>query len=92
MAMNAATRVHFIIDRHRLNTGLVGDDETIMFHVIADLLEFCDAKAIDFDLVTEQAREHLLANATPTAARRSNKSVDQKTLHHRARLRTTRRF
>jgi hypothetical protein len=58
---NATKRAQFLIDRHKSETGLEGDDEIILDHILADLLEWCDQKRIDFDLQVETAREMVLA-------------------------------
>ncbi len=60
---NATKRAQFLIDRHRTETGLQGDAETILTHILGDLIEWCDAKRIDFDLQVEAAREMLLETA-----------------------------
>jgi hypothetical protein len=57
---NATKRAQFLIDRHKSETGLEGDGETILTHILADLLEWSDANRVDFDLQVESAREMLL--------------------------------
>jgi hypothetical protein len=56
----ASKRAQFLIDQHRANTGLSGDDETVLCHLLADLIEWSDEKRVDFDLQVENAREFVL--------------------------------
>jgi hypothetical protein len=46
------------IDSHKAGLGVEGEDETQLWHLIASLLEWCDAKNIDFDLQLELVREY----------------------------------
>ena len=59
----AATHAQRIIDRCRAEQGLEGDDGTILFHVLVDLIELCDARSIDFDAKLQQARDFLIAES-----------------------------
>lgn len=60
---NATKRAQFLIDRHRTETGLEGDDETILTHILGDIIEWCDEKRVDFDLQADAAREMLLESS-----------------------------
>ncbi len=65
-AMNEA--VHDAFRAHNAVTGLSNDepDEVQVWHLILTLLEFCDATTphIDFDAQVEDARNHMLTDAT----------------------------
>jgi len=50
-----------LIDDHRVAARLEGDDETILYHLIFDLLDWCDHKAIDFDATVSVVREDIRA-------------------------------
>lgn len=48
-----------LLNRHRADTGLEGDPEIIATHLLGDLIEWCDANNIDFDLLVQNTREML---------------------------------
>lgn len=56
MSKLAIGRAQALVDQHRLTTGLEGDDLVIFWHVIFDMLEWCDSKRIDFDCVLPEVR------------------------------------
>ena len=57
---DASIRAHQLIERHRKDHGLKDDDETVLCHLVAELIEWCDANRVDFDLQVDAAREMLL--------------------------------
>lgn len=52
-------RAKLTLERHRAETGLEGDPEIIAMHLLGDLIEWCDANQIDFDLLVQNTREML---------------------------------
>ncbi|WP_166306412.1 hypothetical protein [Bradyrhizobium sp. 2S1] len=48
-----------MLDRHRADTGLEGDQEIMLTHLLGDIIEWCDAHKVDFDLVVQSTREML---------------------------------
>ena len=47
------------LDSHRSRRGLERDNETVLIHLLADLIEWCDANHVDLDATIGQAREML---------------------------------
>lgn len=62
---NAAKRAQFMIDRHREVTGLEGDAEIILIHILGDLMQWCDERSSqgyagpNFERTVAAAREML---------------------------------
>jgi hypothetical protein len=52
-------RAAAILSRHRAETGLEGDNEIILMHLMGDIIEWCDANRVDFDATVEATREML---------------------------------
>ncbi|UGY15221.1 hypothetical protein HAP48_0042970 [Bradyrhizobium septentrionale] len=53
------SRAQRVLDRHRADTGLEGDQEIMLTHLLGDIIEWCDAHKVDFDLVVQSTREML---------------------------------
>jgi len=54
---NSDKRAQSVIDHHRMETCLEGDDKTVLRHLLADLIEWSGERKIDFVLQVEAACE-----------------------------------
>jgi len=64
-ATSAADRARScILARYQNFEGMDGDTETILLHILADLIDLCDADDIDLDITLDQAREFCRQSAT----------------------------
>lgn len=54
-------RAKALLEFERQHGCLEGDDETIFWHVLANLIEWCDAQSprVDFDAVLSDVRDSL---------------------------------
>lgn len=55
------SRAQRVLDRHRGDTGLEGDQEIMLIHLLGDIIEWCDEHKVDFDATVESTREMLRA-------------------------------
>lgn len=62
----AAARVDHLLAAHRERAGLEGDDETILWHLLADIIEWCDEKHVDLDATLSGVREHFAEERAAT--------------------------
>jgi len=58
------SRAAALLARHQADTGLEGDNEIILIHLLGDIIEWCDANHVDFDATVEETREMLRDAAT----------------------------